>query len=78
LEEENLRFDAVLKKHLDDISWLERKKESTEASYRKKLEEQEQLIQTSKEKQLLVVEEVVNERKARVDVEVDAFREVEM
>jgi hypothetical protein len=42
------------------------------------LEQQEQSIQTNKEKQLLAVEEVVNERKARIDVEVDAFREAEM
>jgi hypothetical protein len=39
LEEENQRFDAALKKHLDDISWLEKKKEVAEDSYRKKLEE---------------------------------------
>lgn len=78
LEEENERFDATLKKHLDDISWLEKKRENAEVSYRQKVEQQEQLIQADKEKQLLAVEEVVNERKARVDVEVDAFREIEM
>lgn len=78
LEEEKGRFDAALKKHLDDISLLEKKREISEDSYRKKLEEQEKSIQANKEKQLLAVEEMVNERKARVDVEVDAFREVEM
>ena len=40
--------------------------------------EQEKSIQANKEKQLRTVEEVVNERKARVDVEVEAFRELEM
>ena len=78
LEEENQRFDAALKKHLDDISWLEKKKEIAENAYNKRLQEQEQAIQTDKEKQLRTVEEVVNERKARVDIEVDAFREIEM
>jgi hypothetical protein len=39
LEEENQRFDATLKKHLDDISWLEKKKEIAENAYRKKIEE---------------------------------------
>jgi hypothetical protein len=38
----------------------------------------EQLLLADKEKQLLAVSEVVNERKERIDVEVDAYRASEM
>jgi hypothetical protein len=41
LQEENERYDTVLKRHLDDISLLEKRREIAEDSYRKKLEEQE-------------------------------------
>ena len=78
LEEEKQRFDATLKKNLDDIAWLDKKKENAEASYQKRLAEQERTILADKEKQLRSVEEVVTERKARVTADVNAFREVEM
>ena len=77
LEEEKQRFDVILKKNLDDISWLDKKKEIAEEQYNKKLQEQEQAIQTNKEKQLRAVEEIVNERKARVNAEIDAYKEIE-
>ena len=78
LDEEKQRFDATLKKNLDDIAWLDKKKESAETSYQKRLAEQERAILADKEKQLRSVEEVVTERKARVTADVDAFRELEM
>ena len=52
--------------------------ETGEKSYLTRREELEQLLIADKEKQLLAVSEVVNERKGRVDVEVDAYRTSEM
>ena len=61
-----------------DIEFLEKKKEALEKSYLTRREELEQLILADKEKQLLAVSEIVNERRGRVDVEIDAYRTSEM
>ena len=74
LEEEKQRFDAVLKKNLDDISWLERKRENAEKAFQDRLHQQDTTLQIDKEKQLRVIDELINERRERVDVEVEAYR----
>jgi hypothetical protein len=68
----------VLKKNLDDIAWLDKKKELAEEAFNKRLLEQEKSIQENKEKQLNAVEGVVSERKARIDSDVNAYREMEI
>ena len=77
LEEEKSRFETTLKKNLDDITWLDKKKEIAEEQYNKKLQEQEQSIQINKDKQLRAIEEIVSERKARIDAEINAYKEIE-
>ena len=74
LEEEKQRFDATLKKNINDISWLERKKENAEKVFQDKLLQQDAALQIDKEKQLRAIDELINERRGRVDVEVDAYR----
>ena len=78
LAQERQRFDDALKKNLDDIAWLDKKKEIAEEAFNKRILEQEKAIQVNKEKQLCAVEEVVSERKARVDTDINAYRDVEM
>ena len=78
LEEEKQRFDVVLKKNLDDISWLERKRENAEKAFQERLHQQDTTLQIDKEKQLRAIDELINERRGRVDVEVDTYRTSEM
>ena len=77
-EEEKRRLEELIKKGVGDIDFLEKKKEALEKSYLARREELEKLLTADKEKQLRAVEEVVNERRGRVDVEVDAYRTSEM
>ena len=76
--EEKRRLEELLSKGVGDIEFLEKKKEALEKSYLTRREELEQLLLADKEKQLLAVSEVVNERRGRVDVEIDAYRTSEM
>jgi hypothetical protein len=78
LEEEKQRFDAVLKKNLEDISWLEHKRENAEKAFQDRLHQQDTTLQIDKEKQLRAIDELINERRERVDVEVDTYRTCEM
>jgi hypothetical protein len=78
LEEEKQRFDTALKKNLDDISWLEQKRENAEKAFQEKLVQQDTALQIDKEKQLRTIDELINERRGRVDVEVDTYRTCEM
>ena len=78
LEEEKQRFDTVLKKNLDDISWLEQKRENAEKAFQDRLHQQDTTLQIDKEKQLRAIDELINERRERVDVEIDTYRTCEM
>ena len=77
LDEQKRRFEELLKKNTSDIEWLEKKKEILAKDLQDRLNEQETILQTDKERQLRAVEEVVAERKARVDIDVAAYREIE-
>ena len=74
MEEEKQRFDATLKKNLEDISWLERKRENAEKAFQDRLHQQDATLQNDKEKQLRAIDELINERRGRVDVEIEAYR----
>lgn len=77
LEEERERIDALIKKGLDDIRFLEQKKEALQRHLDEKREEQEKFLLLDRERQLQAIQDVVAERKARVDADVEAYRELE-
>ena len=77
LEEERERIDALIKKGIDDIRFLEQKKETLERQLDEKREEQEKFLMLDRERQVQAIEDVVAERKARVDADVEAYRELE-
>lgn len=77
MEEERERIDALIKKGVDDIRFLEQKKEALERHLDEKREEQEKFLLLDRERQLQAIQDVVAERKARVDADVEAYRELE-
>ena len=77
LEEERERIDALIKKGTDDIRFLEMKREQIDRAYQERLAEQENFLSIDRERQLKAIEDVVAERKARVDADVEAYRELE-
>jgi hypothetical protein len=77
LEEEKQRLEALIKKGTDDIRFLEVKLENLDRTFKEKKQEQENFLLLDRERQLQAIQDVVAERKARVDADVEAYRELE-
>ena len=78
LEEERRRFDEMRKQNISDIEWLHKQKEQLATDLQTSLRDQTVALDREKEHRLRAIDELVNERRERVDVEVDAYRASEM
>lgn len=77
LEEEKQRIDALVKKGTDNIRFLEMKLANLEQTFQEKKQQQENFLLLDRERQLQAIQDVVSERKARVDADIEAYRELE-
>ena len=78
LEEEKRRFDETRKQNISDIEWLHKRKEQLTADIQTSFRDQTVALDREKEHRLRAIDELVNERRERIDVEVDAYRASEM
>ena len=78
LEEEKQRFDDLRKQNISDIEWLHKQKEQLTNDIQTYFHDQTVALDREKEHRLQAIDELVNERRERVDVEVDAYRASEM
>lgn len=77
LEEEKQRLETLIKKGTDDIRFLEMQLENLGRTFQEKKQDQENFLLLDRERQLQAIQDVVAERKARVDADVEAYRELE-
>ena len=78
LDEETQRLNEIRKQNISDIDWLHKRKEELTNDIQSSLRDQTIILEREKEQQLRAINELINERRERVDIEVDAYRTSEM